>query len=159
MEQTTRAVLAGTRMMLHSASLWHEGVPDAALAVQRCAEAERSAPLLEGLSPHLANKELVASELAVERFEGLLAAHGGARERERWANLRALLRIVPVPSCDGGRVATLEGLEEHNRAVLAVSEELRALTVTANGHLIRKAAAQGVRLPVYIHRAHYLTGQ
>jgi len=101
----------------------------------------------------------VAAPTAVSRFESLLAAHGGPRERARWAGLRAALRVVPdAPPADLGRVAGLQGLQPHHAAVLGVAERERALTLTANARLLALAAAQGVRLPAHVHRSHYLTG-
>jgi len=100
----------------------------------------------------------VAAATAVSRFESLLAAHGGPRERARWAGLRAALRVVPdAPPADLGRVAGLQGLQPHHAAVLGVAERERALTLTF-ARLLALAAAQGVPLPAHVHRSHYLTG-
>ena len=139
--------------------------------MQRCAEEERAAPLLRELDMWLHGKELVAAEGVVTHFNGLVGMYGGAAERRRWADLRARLRVVCAedlgsPGSEDVRpegpaldLGLLEDLEPRHRAVLAVSQALRALTLTANGHLVWRAAAQGVRLPAHVHRAHFLIGQ
>lgn len=136
---------------------------------QRCAEEERAAPLLRELDAQLDGKELVAAEAVVTHFDGLVGMYGGDDERARWAELRQRLRVVRVEDLglrEGSRpegpaldLALLGDLEARHRAVLAVAEALRALTLTANGALVWRAAAQGVRLPAHVHRAHFLTGQ
>ena len=137
-------------------------------AAQRCAEAERAAPLLRELDAALAGKQLVAAEAVVTHCDGLVRMYGGGAERARWADLRQRLRVLRAedlgpreglgpggPALDLG---ALGDLEPRHRAVLAVSEAERALTLTANGALVTRAAAQGVRLPAHVHRAHFLTG-
>ena len=138
-------------------------------AAQRCAQEERAAPLLRELDAVLDGKQLVAAEAVVTHCDGLVGMYGGKAERARWAELRRRLRVVRAedlgpreglaPEGPALDLAALGDLEPRHRAVLAVAEAERALTLTANGALVWRAAAQGVRLPAHVHRTHFLTGQ
>ena len=56
---------------------------------------EQAAPMLRALRCFLDGKRLVCCAAAVELFDELVAAKAGARERERWDELRVMLVLVP----------------------------------------------------------------
>jgi hypothetical protein len=124
-------------------------------------------------------RQLIASSTAVEHFEKLLATCGGPRERARWHDWLSRIRVVRPPSTESSdgadtdgtgwpgaaphkffseRVARLEGVAPAQRWVLGLSDAAHAITVTANGKVLKAAVKQGVELEAHVHRAMWLTG-
>lgn len=58
-----------------------------------------------------------------------------------------------------GRVACLAHLTSLHKDVLGLSDALQAVTITANGNMLRSAERQGVSLEAVLHHAVWLTGQ
>lgn len=42
--------------------------------------------------------------------------------------------------------------------VFEVGDSMRAVTVTANGHAVQSAAAQGITIEAFLHKPMWLTG-
>lgn len=64
----------------------------------------------------------------------------------------------PLVDIAAGRLAPVQHLTKEVRTVLAVGDTMQALTLTANGRAVAAAAAAGVRLEAFVHRAVWLTG-
>ncbi|KAG2446749.1 hypothetical protein HYH02_008310 [Chlamydomonas schloesseri] len=130
-----------------------------------CLEAERARPLLAEIGPLVGGgRPLLAAELAVAQFQTLLDMFGGARERQRWAELRSRLQVVDTqqrPEELSERCRTLLGecLGRDQLAVFGLGDGRRALTLTANGNAVRSAERLGVALEVVLHRPVWLTGR
>ena len=56
------------------------------------------------------------------------------------------------------RVARLQQVAAQQKWVFGLGDQARAITVTANGKLVKVAAKQGVALECYVHRAMWLAG-
>eukprot|EP00873_Tetraselmis_striata_P006691 jgi/Tetstr1/426955/TSEL_017168.t1 len=134
-----------------------------------CVAAEAEDPLLPRLMPVLEGRQLIASSTAVAHFEKLLATCGGPRETTR---LAAVAVPHPGEARDGGggwpgaepheffsrRVARLGQVAPAQKWVLGLSDTAQAMTVTANGKVLKSAAKQGVELEAFVHRAMWLSG-
>lgn len=44
------------------------------------------------------------------------------------------------------------------KKIFRVGEDMHAITITANGHALQSAAAQGVHIEAFVHKAMWLTG-
>ena len=100
------------------------------------------------------------------RFEKILAAMGGPRERRRWEEQwRHRVEVLSVPEdideCAAARRARVRGLERITKPQLdafELGETATAKTFTANGRAVLSAAEQGVILDAHVHRAIWLVG-
>jgi hypothetical protein len=109
---------------------------------------------------------LVAHPSALKRFEKILAAMGGPRERRRWEEeWRGRVEVLSVPESRDERAAArrarVRGLERITKPQLDVfelGESATAKTFTANGRAVLSAAEQGVILDAHVHRAIWLVG-
>lgn len=44
------------------------------------------------------------------------------------------------------------------KRIFDVGDSKRAVTITANGHALQSAAAQGIHIEAFVHKAMWLTG-
>ena len=100
------------------------------------------------------------------RFEKILAAMGGPRERRRWEEewrhrVEVLSVHEDIDECAAARRARVRELERITKPQLdafELGETATAKTFTANGRAVLSAAEQGVILDAHVHRAIWLVG-
>lgn len=109
---------------------------------------------------------LIAHPSVLKRFEKILAAMGGPRERRRWEEeLRHRVEVMSVPAnidervtARRARVRELERITKPQLDAFELGETATAKTFTANGRAVLSAAEQGVILDAHVHRAIWLVG-
>ncbi|MEW5297736.1 MAG: hypothetical protein WDW36_000921 [Sanguina aurantia] len=94
---------------------------------------------------------------------GDLASHGPVHPPPASTNVeqthRAGTCCLVTTTAISERVAALEHIGAHQRAVLGLGDRLHALTVTADGNAVRSAQKQGLALETLVHRPVWLTGR
>lgn len=119
---------------------------------------ERKTPILPILNKIMKGKVVVATKSACDIFNGIIENVGGEKEAERAKELLKNIKIID--DCPSQR---FQDLKENNRFqkkhkdIFGTSDTLKALTLTANHHIIAYLENQKININYYQHGARALT--
>ncbi|CAK1598556.1 unnamed protein product [Parnassius mnemosyne] len=130
------------------------------LTQQAAWEAERPVkPVLERL---FQGKTLICCRTAWNDFEKIVNTLGGPLEKNRAANLKEVLKILPDDS--GGaddyprqNLKVRGHVRLRSKVIFNFGHRIKALTVSANEGFVRAALQQGVTYAAFIHESRALT--
>lgn len=127
--------------------------------LQQQALAERARLTMPDLETFFAGKELVATELALEKFLNIVRIVGGPREKERASQI--VKRVRSVSNAPSAEMQALRApkIKDQHRVIFGTGHALHATTATANTSFTATAKSAGLFLSLYIHPARALTEQ
>jgi hypothetical protein len=124
---------------------------------------ERLHPTLAELHAFFKGKDVVVTEMAVEKFYGIIRIVGGPKEQERARVLfpphSNLIRVIPNTPSPLLQSLQAPRVKEQHRAIFGTGHALMATTMTANVSFAATAKERGIFLSLYIHPARALTEQ
>lgn len=123
---------------------------------------ERAHSTLADLEAFFEGKELIATEMAIEKFLGIVKIVGGPREQERARQLlppspKSRIRVVPNMSSPLLQNLQAPRVKEQHRVIFGTGQALKATTATANIAFTQTAKERSVFLSLFLHPARALT--
>eukprot|EP01127_Copromyxa_protea_P016401 TRINITY_DN4867_c0_g1_i4.p1 TRINITY_DN4867_c0_g1~~TRINITY_DN4867_c0_g1_i4.p1 ORF type:complete len:311 (-),score=67.22 TRINITY_DN4867_c0_g1_i4:38-970(-) len=126
--------------------------------LQYQAEEERKQKVLPLINEFIAGKEVIVTNSAWTKFEGIVSIVGGPKERERTEELRKTLKFVEdCPSEYSLQLPVGGKIKQQHIDIFGSGDYYKAVTVTANSALVRAAADHGVEFSTFLHQARALT--
>jgi len=128
--------------------------------LQQQAEEERKCPVLPIINKMMEGKKLVCTNIAWEKFWGILDTIGGEQEKQRANELFERIEIIDInPSDRALSLAVGSKIKQQHIDIFGTGDSLKAITLTANAAFLRVSSDQGVNFNVYLHPARALTEQ
>lgn len=122
------------------------------------AEDERKNPILPILNKIMKGKKIVATKSACEIFNGIMDNVGGESEKERAKKL--LNSIDIIDDCPSQRFLDLKEdnrFQKKHKDIFGTGDTLKALTLTANNHIIAYIENRNININYHLHSARALT--
>ena len=146
---------------------WAQANEQRRLGVERERDAQgpsdnlnKSAGILAILQDELRgfDERLVAQSIH-ENFETILSTMGGAREKQRWVELKLTICVVADTVSD--RIARSSGLKKSHQVSLGAADALHAMLYSANASLIRRFETNNsaTKLAIRLHQPAWLVGE
>jgi len=128
--------------------------------LQQQDEEERKCPVLPIINKMIEGKKLVVTECAWNKFWEILMTVGGEKEKERGTKLLHIVEIIENnPSEKSLTLIKGPKIKQQHIDIFGTGDQIKAITLTANGSFVRVANDQGVEFNVFVHPARALTEQ
>jgi len=131
--------------------------------LKRQAQEERQHRSLPDLFAFLDGKDVIVTQMAVDKFLNIVRIVGGPNEQERARKMlppeNSKIRIVPNTPSPLLQSFTAPRVKEQHRVIFGTGHALRATTTTANASFAATAQERGIFLSLYLHPARALTEQ
>lgn len=131
--------------------------------LKRQAQEEREHRTLPDLYAFLEGKDVVVTQMAVEKFLNIVRIVGGPKEQERARMMlppeNQKIRVVPNAPSALLQTFTAPRVKEQHRVIFGTGHALKATTATANAAFAATAKERGIFLSLYMHPARALTEQ
>jgi hypothetical protein len=128
--------------------------------LQQQAFEERKCPVLPIINKMMEGKKLVCTNIAWEKFWGILETIGGEQERQRAKDLLERIEIIDInPSSRALSLSKGTKIKQQHIDIFGTGDSIKAVTLTANAAFLRVASDQGVDFNVFLHPARALTEQ
>lgn len=125
--------------------------------LQQQAMDERQRLTLPDLEAFFSGKDVVATEMAIEKFQNIVRIIGGPREQKRATELSARIRVVPNAPAPEIQSLRAPKVKDQHRVIFGTGLALRATTATANTAFTGYAKSAAIFLSLHMHPARALT--